>query len=177
MSEENRFIKNKKVFALSISLVVMCVLAGVFGISFALTVDKYDGLSGDYDELYIDYLELLNDFNRLDEQYFILTGEHIELEDIYNTLSDNYRILLDTYNTLSDNYNNLSIAYDSVCDIIKQSILPVQYCFFAESVRRYYMPIYCEGLSGKLYWKAFAEFCRDIILHDSGQYNAFSYCF
>jgi len=65
MSEEKRFIKNKKVFALSISLVVMCITAGVLGMSLLTIDNKYNDLSGDYDELYVDYLELLDDFNSL----------------------------------------------------------------------------------------------------------------
>ncbi len=370
MSEENRFIKNKKVFALSISLVVACVLAGVFGISFVIVNDKYNDISGDYgdyNELYTNYLELLNDFNILNEQYSILTGEYIELENNYNALiiecdellqdivglettiadlnsqiidlgeiiiglegeiiglgntitqledtivqkdaiivglnttifdlntqivilteerdalqialdnledenealilyyteliaelniqistlteerdaliidlanmtalrdglqveldtmtlerdnllialndmtaqrdaliidlanmttqRDNlqsdldalqlqydallgdYQILYDAYNELQTIYNALQIAYDYITETIRQSILPVQYCIFAEAVRRYYKDIYIGGLSGKLYWKAFAEFCRDIVLHESFQENSFT---
>ena len=82
MSEEKRFIKNKKVIALSISLVVAIVFAGILGFSFISVNNNYNDLSGDYDGLYIDYLELSIDFNNLDDQYFILTGEHIELENI-----------------------------------------------------------------------------------------------
>lgn len=163
MSEEKRFIKNKKIFALSISLIVVCGLAGALGISFVLSVDRNDKLAGDYDELYIDYLELLNDFNELDNQYFILTGEHIELES--------------NFNDLLDDYDTLQIAYNYITETIKQSILPVQYCIFAEAVRRYYMDLYLENLwelDEKEYWKEFARFCRDIVLHDSNQYNAFS---
>ncbi len=153
MSEEKRFIKNKKVIALSISLVVAVVSAGILGFSFISANNNYN--------------ELLYEFNILNEQYFILTGEYIELENNYNTLQNNY-------NTLQNNYNALQIAYNCICNTIKQTILPVQYSIFAEAVRRYYMDIYLEGLSGKEYWMAFAEFCQDIILHDSDQYNTFS---
>ena len=216
MSEEKRFIKNKKILALSISLVAVCILAGVFGISFIMVNNNYNDLSGDYDDLYIDYLELLYDFNNLngeyesllnsfnvlESDYFILTGEYIELENDYDDLLNAYNTLLDTYNNLSntyenllgdynalvndynnlwnvyntllDDYNALSIAYDYICDTIKQSILPVQYCIFSEAVRRYYAPIYMNGLTGKEYWMSFAEFCRNMVLHDTNQYNAFS---
>ena len=217
MSEEKRFIKNKKILALSISLVAVCVLAGVFGISYFIIVnnygklsDKYTVLTGDFEDLTGDYESLLDSFNELDNQYFILTGEHIELENDYDDLLNAYNALLDTYNNLSDTYENLlsdynillgdyntllelydilyydfyltllddynalSIAYDYICDTIRQSILPVQYCIFAEAVRRYYMPIYMENLTGKQFWMAYAEFCRDIILHDSWQYNSFN---
>jgi hypothetical protein len=36
------------------------------------------------------------------------------------------------------------------------------------------MDLYLEGLSEKSYWIGFTEFCRDIILHDSSQYNDFT---
>lgn len=150
MSEEKRFIKNKKVFALSISLVVICGLAGVLGISFIMTSNKlsnrYDDLTGDYNDLTGEYDELLN----------------------------NYQILTGDYDTLFNNYQALQNTYDAICLVIRQSILPVQYSIFAEAVRRYYKDIYIGSLTGKLYWKAFAEFCRDIILHDSDQYNSFT---
>lgn len=279
MSEEIRFEKNKKVVALSISLVVMIVLAGVFGVLYILTVGKNEELTGDYDELHIDYLELSIKFNSLNDDYSILTGEYVELENDYtalvnernilqdsydnlienfnkltidynnlnntfmelekvynillnsydivlneyitlnnsyntlltdfNTLLDDYNILsndfdllqqkydglLDDYNTLLGDYDNLlndyntlqdsydaleiqfkalQIAYDYITDTIRQSILPIQYSIFAEAVRRYYMPIYIGELSGKEGHMGYARFCRDMVLHDSGQYNAFS---
>jgi len=151
MSEEKRFIKNKKVFALSISLVVICGLAGVLGISFIMTSNKlsnrYDDLTGDYDDLTGDYDDLLN----------------------------NYQILTGDYDTLFDDYQDLQNLYDVICLVIKQSILPVQYCIFAEAVRRYYMPLYInDDLTDKEQYMGYTEFCRDIILHDSNQYNAFS---
>lgn len=147
MSEEKRFIKNKKVIALSISLAVAVVSAGILGFSFISVTNDYNDLSGDYDDQYIDYLELLN-------TYQILTGD---------------------YDTLFDNYEELQSSYDAICLIIKQSILPVQYSIFAEAVRRYYMPLYLTNdLTTKEWYMGYAEFCRDIILHDSGQYNTFS---
>lgn len=66
MSKEIRFEKNKKVVALSISLVAVIVLAGVFGTLYILTVGKNEELTGDYDELLID-------FNKLNETHFTLT--------------------------------------------------------------------------------------------------------
>ncbi len=154
MSEEKRFVKNKKVLALSISLVVICGLAGVLGISLVLTVDKRDELTGDYNKL-------LNDFNELNDQYFILTGEHIELENDYEALQIAYEAL--------------QIAYNYITETIQQSILPVQYSIFAEAVRRYYMPQYInDDLTIKEQYMGYTEFCRDMILHDSRQYNAFS---
>jgi len=147
-----RTARNKKTLILSISLVVVCLLSGVLGILLITKNNKYDDLTGDYNEL-------LNDFNELDNQYYILTGEHAELENDYDNL-------LDEYNTLQN-------AYDAICLVIRQSILPVQYSIFAEAVRRYYKDIYIGELTGKDYWLRYAEFCRDIILHDSWQENSF----
>lgn len=173
MSEEKRF-TNKKVLALSISLIIIIVLSGIFGILYILTVVKNDKLSGDYDELYNNYLILLNDFNQLDEQYLILTGEYIESENDYNNLLNDYNTLQNSYDNLETQYNTLQIAYYYICNTIKQSILPVQYSIFAEAVRRYYIPLYLNGLTTKEKYMGYVEFCRDIVLHDSGQYNAFS---
>ena len=99
---------------------------------------------------------------------------YINLNQDYNDLLDNYQILTGDYDTLFDDYNALQSAYNGICNTIKQSILPVQYSFFAEAVRRYYLDIYLNGLSEKSYWMSFAEFCRDIVLHDSEQYNSFT---
>ena len=159
MSEEKRF-TNKKLIVVSIALVLVCGLSGVLGFMLISTNNDYNNLSRDYDDQYIDHLELLNDFNDLNNQYFILTGEHIELEN--------------DYNDLLDEYNKLQNSYDAICLVIKQSILPVQYCIFAEAVRRYYMPIYLGGSTPKEWYMGYTELCRDMILHDSGQYNSFS---
>ncbi len=307
MSDEKRF-TNKKLIAVSIMLVLFIGATGVLGFMSISVSNNYTNLSGDYDSLYIDHLELLIDFNNLDNQYFILTGEHIELENDYNalvialadmiierdnliialntmtterddlliqidilnveisihlttisglesqiddleaeiivlegqaivdleTISDlnaqivvlnaeitnhlsiisgledditvhlltisgleaeliemtgfrddlqvdldalqlqydilfgDYQILFDANADLLITYDALLIAYDYMCDTIRQSILPVQYSIFAEAVRRHYVNVFNED------WYSFAEFCRDIVLHDSGQYNAFS---
>ena len=95
-------------------------------------------------------------------------------DDEHKELMYNYRILTGDYDVIFDNQDDLEVAYNSVCGMIKQAILPVQYSIFAEAVRRYYMPIYIDGLTRKEVFIGYAEFCRDIILHDSGQYNAFS---
>ena len=175
MSEEKRFIKNKKVIGLSISLVAMCVLSGVLGISFIMITGDYDDLSGDYDDLYIDYLELKYNFSKLNNDYFILTGEHTKLENDYDDLLDDYDTLQTSYDSLEIQFNALQIAYNYITDTIRQSILPVQYCIFAEAVRRYYMPLYLmDNMTDKEWYMGYAEFCRDMILHDSSQYNTFS---
>ena len=150
---------------------------------------EYSDLSGNYDDLYIDYLELLSDFNTLNNTYFILTGEYIELEIDFNTLNDTYNNLEEVFYNLTIDYNDLNniynilritydaleLAYDYITDTIRQSILPVQYSIFAEAVRRYYMPLYLtDDLTTKEWYMGYAEFSRDMVLHDSGQYNAFS---
>ena len=151
--KEKRFVKDKKTLALSISLVVVCVLAGVLGILYIQTDNKYGDLTGDYNDLIDNYDDLSEEYDELLNNYQILTGD---------------------YDTLFDNYQDLQNSYNAICSVIRQSILPVQYSIFAEAVRRYYKDIYIGGLTGKLYWKAFAKFCRDIILHDSEQYNSFN---
>ena len=227
MSEENRFEKKKKqVVIVGIIGLLLGASTGVMLWLFINETTKYNDLSGDYDELYIDYLELLYDFNNLENQYFILSGEHIELENAYNALEldlvamtaerdallialenleddmeelevyylgliadleiematleaerdallNDYQILSDAYDALKAKKDALQIAYNYITETIRQSILPVQYCIFAEAVRRYYKDIYIGGLIGKEYWMAFAEYCRDVILHDSWQENSF----
>lgn len=148
-----RFIGNKKIMSLSISLIITCILSGVYGISFVIIDNKYNNLSDDYDNL---------------------TGDYENMSEKYNELLNIYQILTGDYNTLFDNYQDLQNSYDAVCSKIKQSILQIQYSIFAEAVRRYYMDIYLDAYSEKTYWRHFAELCRDIILHDSSQFNSFS---
>lgn len=106
-----------------------------------------------------------------------LDKEHDNFNDLsnnYDDLLNDYQILTGDYNTLYDDYQELINDYNSVCSLIKQQILPVQYGLFAEAVRRYYMPQYLDGKTGKTFWISFAEFCRDIVLHDSRQLDSFS---
>lgn len=136
-----------------IGMVALGSLAGIFMPLYFISDVNHDSLSSDY-------MDLFNDLQNL--------------ESNYSQLLSNYQILTGDYNTLFDNYEDLESQYNSVCSTIKQQILPAQYSFFAEAVRRYYMPIYLEGKIGKTYWKSFTEFCRDIILHDIEQENSFS---
>lgn len=76
LSEEKRF-TNKKLTAVSIVLVLMCGVTGVLGFTLVGVLNDNTSLSGDYDDLYINYLELSIDFNTLNDRYFILTGENI----------------------------------------------------------------------------------------------------
>ena len=149
--------------------------------------NELDALQLLYDDLIIERDNLqsaLNDMtierDNLLIDLAIMTAERdalqIELNNLtadYNTLLGDYQILSDAYDELQNEFNSLQMAYNYITDTIKQSILPVQYNIFAEAVRRYYMDMYLGGKTGKTYWKAFAEYCRDVILHDSWQENSF----
>lgn len=115
MTDEKRF-TNKKLIAVSITLLLFIGVTGVLGFTLVDVLNDNTTLSRDYNNLYVDYLELLNDFNTLDNQYFILTGEHIELENDYKSLLDDYNILLEAYNNLLSEYNTLLEVYNTVLD-------------------------------------------------------------
>lgn len=136
-----------------IGLIGLGILTGIFTPLYFITNANYNSLLDDYRDLEEDHQDLSDDYYDLLNDYHILTGD---------------------YNTLFDDYEDLEAEYNSTCSTIKQQILPIQYSVFAEAVRRYYMPIYLEDKSGKEYWKSFAEFCRDIILHDTEQENSFN---
>ncbi|MFX1317012.1 MAG: transglutaminase-like domain-containing protein, partial [Promethearchaeota archaeon] len=97
-----------------------------------------------------------------------------KLSEEYEQLLEDYQILTGEYNATFENYSTLLSDYSSLCSYIKKQILPVQYGLFAESVRRYYMPIYIASAVSKAYWEEVTWFYRDIILHESGQYNHFT---
>jgi len=107
----------------------------------------------------------------------VMAGLYINESKEYNDLLNNYQIITGDYDTLFDDYQDLQNSYDAICLAIKQLALPIQFCAFAEAVRRYYMPIYFndnwDESTGE-YWMAYAKFCRDIVLHDTKQYNAFN---
>jgi len=185
-----------------VGIVALGGLVGIFTPMYFISNSDYDSLSGDYLELSADFESLWGDHQNLVENYSMLLSNYLLLSENYDVLLEDYQNLNTTYNALLEDYQNLNTSYnalledyqnlntnynallddhqllqfkyDTLNEYISQQILPVQYSLFAEAVRRYYMPIYLEGLSGKEYWMAFVEFCRDIILHDSGQYNAFS---
>ncbi len=94
MSEEKRFIKNKKVLALSISLVGACVLAGVLGILYIQINNRYDDLSGDYNKLWWDYNHLVDDYDNLEQRYDDLLDDYNELLSDYNFLFSEYQSIL-----------------------------------------------------------------------------------
>jgi len=106
--------------------------------------------------------------------YVISVMNYDSLSDTYSQLLNNYQILTGDFDTLFESNEDLELHYNSVCSTNKQQILPIQYCIFGEAVRRYYMPKYLEGKINKEYWKSYSEFCRDIVLHDTGQENLFT---
>ncbi len=132
-----------------------------------------DSLQSDLDAMTIERDNLVIDLSDMTAERDALQIELDDLTAIHDALLGDYQILFDAYNELQTIYNTLLIAYDYITDTIRQSILPVQYCIFAEAVRRYYMDMYLEGKTGKNYWMSFAEYCRDVILHDSWQENSF----
>ena len=148
--------------------------------------DDYNSLVIDYAKLIIDYNDLMDQFDILQQEYNELQGNYTNLQDQYDILQENYTnlqgqydILLNNYNELLDDYNDLSNQYDSLNDsyntlktYISTLILPAQYLVFAEAVRRYYTSLYLGGTT-KEWYMGYAEFCRDIVLHDTEQENSF----
>ncbi len=149
-------------------------------ISYNLLYDSFIDLQSDYDDLQNNYDNLTVNFNILQIEYYELDVLFNSLQDYYDTLQFEYQELFADYCNLLDNYALLQAYADSLeqelsafKNYIQTLILPLQYSVFAEAVRRYYMPIYLDGLSGKDFYMAYVEFCRDVILHDSWQENSF----
>jgi len=148
--------------------------------TYYILTGNYTELQDDYNNLVIDYAKLIIDYNELQENYTDLQSQYDTLlinyqilQENYNNLSNDYQDLLEQYEILSDAYDDLSNQYNALKTYINTLILPAQYLVFGEAVRRYYIPLYLDGKSGKEYWKSFAEFSRDVILHDSEQENSF----
>jgi len=161
-------------------LVLFIIVASTLGISTIILgvmhmrlEASYNTLREEYNELNENYYILTGDYNELNTDYDDLQTNYNNLSTEYQTLQGKYDDLQTNYNTLSTEYQTLQGKYDAVCAYIRTLILPAQYLVFAEAVRRYYIPLYLDGKSGKEYWKSFAEFSRDVILHDSKQENSF----
>lgn len=165
-------VMNQKI--LTIALVVLTVVA-VGGVAGAGII--YVGnltLEAQFQSLASDYATLLDEYNALVANYSILTGEYSALDDAYNTLYSDYASLLSAYNDLSVIYDNLNTRYYELCAWIRGQTLPNQVAVWMEAVRRVYLPDYLSGYSDKEYWKQFAKFTRDVVLHASGQVDLFS---
>lgn len=145
-----------------------------------LLLTSFNNLQEDYNTLQDEYDDLQFDYNQLDDMYQNLNIAYQNLQDDYNSLQSDYNILQSDfdaltlqYNDLLANYNDLQDELDAYRNFINQLILPAQYLVFSEAVRRQYMPLYLEGKTDNTYWRAFAEYCRDVVLHDSQQENSF----
>ncbi|MHA1435300.1 MAG: transglutaminase-like domain-containing protein [Candidatus Heimdallarchaeota archaeon] len=110
---------------------------------------------------------LNTEIQELLDEYEILDDDISDLEAEFASLQNDYDALVILYNTILAELN-------AIKDYISNLILPAQYNVFAEAVRRYYLPTYLDQPTTKEFYMGYAEFCRDIILHDSNQYNSFS---
>ena len=137
-------------------------------------LQNYQTLSQSYQLLQQSYQTLQQDYNNLWDSYNQLDQDYSQLSADYNSLESEYQTLNSTFYDLQNDYRLLNDSYTTLTTWISQQILPVQYCLFAEAVRRYYEPLYLSGATTKESFMGFAEFARDIVLHDSYQYNAFS---
>ena len=145
--------RRNKTKILSILLIVAIGITGIIGFYIYFDISKKPsarkgGGGGDGDSVVIYY----DDFEPLLTKYRILTGD---------------------YDTVFDSYEELEEAYNITVTIIRSQIFPIQYSIFAEAVRRYYMPLYLTGTTEKEVCMNVTMFWRDIILHDSNQYNSF----
>ncbi len=129
--------------------------------------DEYDTLLQTYQILDQTYQQLVQSNQELQQNYLFLSISYVQLNQDYSQLNAEYDLLESDYQLLNSSYTTLTIW-------ISQQIFPVQYCLFAEAVRRYYEPLYLDGITEKEQYMGFVEFCRDVVLHDSNQYNAFS---
>ena len=176
------------IFLIAVTVVAVGGVAGA-GIIFI----NYHGLNGnfrilahDYEELLAAYQELLSNYSILSSEYDALLTDFNNLQADYNTLNATYHALLvdyttllDAYNTLQANYDDLVLAYDSLWNSystlaswICGQVLPVQVFTFAESIRRYYLPLYLN-VSSSLYWANYSEFMADIVRHATPNITSF----
>ena len=131
------------------ALVILLVIVGVGSGGLAISMS-------------IEYQSLLDDYEDLTERYGILSGE-------YETANV-------TYSNLNEAYAILTAKYDAISSWISRQTLPIQMFLWAEAVRQYYLDDYYLNLAGSTKERnmEFARFCRDLILHGSNQYDAFS---
>jgi hypothetical protein len=171
-----------------ISIIALGGLVGVFSPMYFISNSNFNSKSEDFNDLWNSYQELLTNYTDLLADYQVLSGDYDGLLSDYQELSGDYDGLLSDYQELNTNYQALSISYsdllddyqnilskyNALVDFLSQQILPVQYCTFAEAVRRYYLPIYLDNSTTKNWYAGFGEYCRDVILHDSFQNNSFT---
>jgi len=127
-----------------------------------------------YSQLDAQYQTLLSEYDELLQNYSILTGDHEDLEQEHNTLTLSYDALVEAYAELGSDYYTLQAKYTAVCEYIRSQILPLQGCTWAEAVRHTHLQEYLdEATDDKSLYVQFAAFCRDLVLHASGQIDLF----
>ncbi|MHA1904987.1 MAG: hypothetical protein ACXADL_15105 [Candidatus Thorarchaeota archaeon] len=156
-----------RTFSAGIVLAFVIVAAGGLGSAGFLYVANSN--------LQLQYQELLDDYESLLGNYTVLSGDYDSLENDYYDLTADYASLLLLYNNLQDEYDILEAKYNALCDYIGKQILPLQVCNWADAVRRTNLSTYLEDTpTTKDQYLKYAAFCRDLVLHASGQYDAFS---
>lgn len=68
----------------------------------------------DYEDLQVDYSDLLDEHNKLVADYDELSGEYSGLLATYNSLKSDYASLRAAYDSLSSNYGSLKSSYESL---------------------------------------------------------------
>lgn len=157
--------------------IIMIILVGGLGITstlFGVSFINNNNQTENYQEMVLQYNNLSSAYLNLSSKYSIITGDYCELNVTYWDLNASYSDLEANYNNLQAAYNTLNTKYQAVLKWIKQMIPPSQYLVFADAVRRHYMDLYLDFTNTKSVYKGATEFCRDIVLHDSGQKNMFT---
>jgi len=127
-----------------------------------------------YSQLDAQYQTLLSEYDELLQNYSILTGNYEDLEQEHNALVLNYDDLVEAYGELVSDYSLLEAKYTAVCESIRSQILPLQACTWAEAVRRAHLQEYLnEATDTKSRYVQYAMFCRNLVLHASGQTDLF----
>ena len=141
--------------------------------NYSILLGKYILLQGNYTELQDIYLKLLAKYDDLKNNYTELQKNYTEVEMSYKELNASYNQLLSAYEELSTVYDELyncyvilNSTYWMYVNTLRNMPLPLKLCVFYEAVRR--------GEESRLYpWQDYANFERDMILHDTWQFNAF----
>ena len=128
-----------------------------------------------------DFLQLRRNTTNLLNNYNILFGQDEDLQKEFDNILTTYLNLNDDYNQLeiligelTEFHNDLSNQLDDYYYTLSLQTLPEQYNVFAEKVRRFYLPAYCDDSnSEEEYYLSYAEYSRDVVLHDSQQENSF----
>jgi hypothetical protein len=136
---------------------------------------QFDSLMEDYDNLTTQYENLLLSYNLLQGNYDDLQTSYDDLEEDFNFTVSEYDLLYTSYNDLFDDYNILNASYSTLCNYIQNQILPIQMSNWADAARRVHLQAYFDQASSNKEWNMeYEKFCRNLVLHASGQYDAFS---